>query len=440
MPKPLKSQLVFSVLMIACYLLSNSQHCQFVRAQNSASTSKNSKDFVIKGRCLKYDLENRPDGQIVNAKVTLFTHRGLSMEMKQLQQTSTDDEGRFVFDPVAEPSGNRFTRRSYALKVETDGYMAFAEQVNFQGTLNFLEKHNINLLSSDAVLNGRVVNEAGENILGATVEVHQHLPAASLGYPVATTKPNGLFCLEGFPPIGSEPTMVKRCVVTVRHPDYPTHFREIGEEDINKGAIRIVLPQGMTLSGQVLDAQTKSPLPGLMVLAIDDEQVDHNFAVTDQDGKYQLHLAEGRYQLRLEDESLVAMAQVFDGFSGDTLTAEPMLAQPGGWIVGQVTDKRTGKPVSHEFDGTFKGPHPQRFMVGCHGPARPVLGAIRQECLAEVDDNGRYRMRVYPGKNYPFFNLALTDRRPFDTLEMPPIIVTAGEESVCDFSVEPFKR
>jgi len=126
MPKPLKSQLVFSVLMIACYLLSNSQHCQFVRAQNSASTSKNSKDFVIKGRCLKYDLESRPDGQIVNAKVTLFTHRGLSMEMKQLQQTSTDDEGRFVFDPVAEPSGNRFTRRSYALKVETDGYMAFA--------------------------------------------------------------------------------------------------------------------------------------------------------------------------------------------------------------------------------------------------------------------------------------------------------------------------
>jgi len=418
-PTIFKPQMAFAMLLIGCFMISNGPR---VWSQDATSAPK---DFVIKGRCLKYSADVVYEGPAVNTKVTLFARRGLSMEMEQLQQTRTDDEGMFEI-------------RRYVLTFEAEGYALTYEQINGNRSLFMLEKHDATMYLGGAVLSGRIVNEDGDNVSGATVEQCDHLPAAAIGRPVITTKSNGLFRLKDLPQTTGGQRGITDVGLLIRHPEYPIHIARVAAEDFQKGAVRIVLPSGTKVTGKVLNADTKSPVANTTVNAIGSEYIDmFFFAKTDENGNYELNLPDGRFQLQLEDESLVAKAQVVECFKGEVLKAKPILAEPGGWIVGQVTDKLTGKPVSREYPSENK---PDWMVVGCHGPARPVSdGGLRFVSLAKVDDDGHYRMRVYPGENFPYLSQAKTDRRINRTLDLPPVIVTAGEETVYDFSVEPFK-
>lgn len=179
------------------------------------------KDFVIKGRCLNYNLKATSEGPTVNAKVTLFTHRGLSMEMKQLQQTHTDDEGKFEFAPVIEPSDRRFDGQKYVVKFEAAGRFIRIWQISSNRGLVSFSNKDIPMYPGGAVLSGRVVNEDGDNVSGATVERYDLVPAAAIGRPVVTTKTNGLFRLNDLLQAGPKGTGLVEIYLLIRHPEYP---------------------------------------------------------------------------------------------------------------------------------------------------------------------------------------------------------------------------
>ena len=63
--------------------------------------------------------------------------------------------------------------------------------------------------------------------------------------------------------------------------------------------------------------------------------------------------------------------------------------------------------------------------IGVFGPARP-RGTER---LAQVDEHGRFRVRVMPGDNYPFTINYHTSRMSWDTQRQSPVVAVAGQET-----------
>ena len=59
--------------------------------------------------------------------------------------------------------------------------------------------------------------------------------------------------------------------------------------------------------------------------------------------------------------------------------------------------------------------------------------------IAEVDESGRFKIRAYPGENYPFVYGLNGVRNYFDATDYPPVIVKAGEETTCNIDYVPKK-
>jgi hypothetical protein len=92
-------------------------------------------------------------------------------------------------------------------------------------------------------------------------------------------------------------------------------------------------------------------------------------------------------------------------------------------LVGQIINSKTGQAISEidAGDGAM-----ERAAIGVYGPARP-RGTDR---LAEVDEQGRFRVRVMPGDNYPFTINYPTTRMPWNTRRQPPVVAVAGQETL----------
>jgi hypothetical protein len=96
-----------------------------------------------------------------------------------------------------------------------------------------------------------------------------------------------------------------------------------------------------------------------------------------------------------------------------------------------VVDVATGEPVG----GTAEQP----ISVGCYGPGRPKSGAAVQS--ARVDEQGRFRLRVAPGVNYPYVMSSIPGNRVADrTAYETGVEVKAGETTQVDFRATPAKR
>jgi hypothetical protein len=77
------------------------------------------------------------------------------------------------------------------------------------------------------------------------------------------------------------------------------------------------------------------------------------------------------------------------------------------------------------------------LQVAVYGPARPKSGAAVQSC--EVDALGRFRIRVPPGRNYPYlvppdFRMRMQQG---ETLFEEGVKVKAGETVQLEFRIRP---
>ena len=91
-------------------------------------------------------------------------------------------------------------------------------------------------------------------------------------------------------------------------------------------------------------------------------------------------------------------------------------------MTGQIINTKTGEAISEvEVDDGIR----EYVAIGVFGPARP-RGTER---LAQVDEHGRFRVRVMPGDNYPFTINYKTSRMSWNTQSQPPVVAVAGQET-----------
>ncbi|MEM9644548.1 MAG: carboxypeptidase regulatory-like domain-containing protein, partial [Planctomycetota bacterium] len=364
---------------------------------------------------------------IRSAKVTLFSYRGLRLQATKVSETRSDESGRFGFDGLEPPTGNRFNRLQYLIKATAPGCVGAAIPVRTVGGGNNLR---VGLVNGSVMTTGKVVDEVGRPVAGATVDTSVWFPSEQIGLPSFVTDDDGLFILPRTAEVESEQAAFRVFSLSVRHDDFPFTIRNCETNN----DLRVVVRKGCRVEGVVLDAESKSPLNDVVVSLIPHGPLRSPrpaTTTTDENGRYRLNVIEGTYRLLIDDERYVAAAQIFRLKRGTETIADPLLAQAGGFIVGQVIDTSDGKPKSfHEDRNGIK----RRIYLGAFGPGRPKGRTIRQTDLAGVDDEGRFRIRVMPGKNFPYFQNLRGNRTAFNTSELPPVDVVAGEETVVEMT------
>lgn len=371
-------------------------------------------DYSFEGRCLN-KLDKTP---MEGVPVRVFAMRGLLGDAEEIATMQTDNAGMFEFRDLVRPSELHLQRLRYVVVASFEDGPAQEFPVSM---LSRLRPFTMEFAAELDSLKGRVVDESGKPIAGAFVRTTFWAPLMTEGTPFYETKEDGLFLLHDLPVTNAE-RGVFPVQFYVSHPDFPSV--RVPNNKVPGGA-RVVLKPGCTVTGTVLDANSM-PVAGVVVSAVPEFNPSGIFeprAATDAQGRFRLCLNEGVYSFVLDDNNLVAEALTGIACRKATLvTLKPMQAQEGAWLVGQIINSKTGQAISEADAGDgFK----ERVAIGVFGPARP-RGTER---LAQVDEHGRFRVRVMPGENYPFTINYRTTRMSWDTKRQPPVVAVAGQET-----------
>jgi len=304
-----------------------------------------------------------------------------------------------------------------------------------------------------APLRGRVVDEAGDGIAGALVQVRSvvepstqpntpgklallhRLPGGALS---ATTDNDGTFTIEAMPSgVGG--------MVVVRAAGYADGDR--GYKASADQPLRVVLPRPGVLTGRVLYGDVggmEAPARGVEVRVRTAEPAafggrgygdgggrrpyPHQFSArvsTDADGRYRLEgIPPGYLNIWARAEGYTCTAWDTHPIVGEQTHTADLYLIKGGFIAGRVLDDATGKPIRPQAASA----------IGVQGPSSPRSG--HGVASTWLDDDGRYRIRVAPGINYAYIQgipgwTPVGDSRPEDNA----VHVEKGETVEVNFRV-----
>jgi hypothetical protein len=225
----------------------------------------------------------------------------------------------------------------------------------------------------------------------------------------ATADTDGHFAISDLPPF-DEPKRAlqlgKRVVapatihrLLVRHPDFAERRHEYSRVP---GMLNITLEHGGGIRGRVVDAVTGKPVPAVRVEIQATKQssraADHRGwreTQTNVEGEYEFsRLPPAEYNVWAHDaDRTCAALDSVPVVAGAVCQAADLELVEGGWLEGRVSTIR-GQPISHDPETG------SRLHVALNGPSRPRSGTRFESCL--VDDEGRFRLRVAPGRNFPY--------------------------------------
>lgn len=398
---------------------------------NTSISANAANDQTIRGKCLRA----KDQSPVAGAFIVLYELRGVLEEVSKVAETKSDQQGNFEFKKLKPMSDHRFDRRQYAM-------IAFAERlphsfVNPIFPSQGLDRpQNIWMNFGPVIVPGTVVDENGNPIVGAIVQMSSQINAEDVGATMAKTDQKGEFALQGASVHIGRDGELGSVYLRIRHPEYSDRIFEC---DLVNRPVITLKKADCTIRGRVVDAESSQPVPNAVVSAIPFESGDGVRAAhvkTDENGNYELKVPQGKYKVVLDDDmQLVAEAQVIlCRAQKEPYELPPFEAQEGGWIVGRVVNTKTNKPVVYSVDARVAN---LRVSVGLFGPNRPRGNLIYTEYLAEVDNDGFFRMRAFPGENFPYVCNMRCSRNTFTTMEQPAVIVRAGQETRCDIAYTP---
>jgi hypothetical protein len=244
-------------------------------------------------------------------------------------------------------------------------------------------------LAPSVTLRGRVADEQGHPIAGATVAARSPLVRAE-GQMVGNcffaeplprwcvrSGADGSFAIAGLPP--------GDWWLSARHEHWVCGRADGGPE----APIDFALAPAAVLTGRVLDDAGR-PCARMRVCAQGIQSSAWITAFTDDGGAYRLgSLPEDKYNVWIdcEDRTCAALASV-GARVGEETKCSDLVAIAGGFLVGTVFDVATGKPVQPGTSGD----------VAIYGPSRPSTGG-GCDC-SPVQADGTFEIRVAPGSNH----------------------------------------
>jgi beta-lactamase regulating signal transducer with metallopeptidase domain/5-hydroxyisourate hydrolase-like protein (transthyretin family) len=375
----------------------------------------------IGGMCLSGD-EARLAGVEVTLYIRSFGGQADNWGAKQMDKTTTNDEGQFVFRHVPQVDPRD---ADYLMVARRHG------RITMFGTLD--HRHDWLDLRMPAArpFKGTVKNEQGKPVAGALVRCDgspfYDLPE---GIQSARSNARGEFEIDDVGGTG-------RCVV--EHPDYAR--KTVEHLPFDEPAELKVRPGGV-VEGQVVDTVTGKPASGLSVsiqpinqvpqLKLDDVSFFWASTKTDSQGLFRIESipsgqfnvfvssAPGRASVALDSLAVPA---------GEVVQTPPIRLVKPGVVKGRLIDDLTGQPALVGDD--------ERVTIGVQGPSRPRSGATIEGFAVKTD--GTFELQLPPGRNSvyvaggPF--LVRKPGDPYANQDIRQIDVKEGTETTIEFRV-----
>jgi protocatechuate 3,4-dioxygenase beta subunit len=409
------------------------------RGGDDPTSSGSVKTWVLAGVC--QDEKSKP---LASVQVTIYRQDLAGSNPESLGSLITLDDGRFRFAdlaPIPASSGNWIYVVAFTKKGRGSIVLPFFDSSFGDGALRTPCEVN---LRPAATLDGRVTDSDGKPIAGARVWAHGAYGPLE-GIKTARTDADGRFAISDMS--ATDPEKLKprdvgngiqqvfgHSYFDVLHPDYaherPT-YRSI------PATVDVTLKPGGIIEGRVIDEVTGRPAIGAKVCMQGTNQGGPpgggwQQVRTDSNGKYQLtSLLPGTYNVWSAAPERTCAA--LDSFSVEAKSnkASDLVLVKGSWIEGSVIDANTHKPIF----GSKENP----LYVAIYGPSRPKSGAAVESVV--VDDQGRFRIRVMPGINYPYImNPGVWERTEQRHEFEKGISVKANEATKIEFRVVPTDR
>ena len=401
--------------------------------------AKRAKEYAINGTCT--DEEKHP---LKGVRVRVFRVDSLNLTRKVVKEVKTDAAGKFQFENLSAPVPHRrnppaskeiFYETYYVLAATKPGR---ASRVNGY-LVSTQPTQNVSIqMPAAGTLSGRVIDDKGRPVKGAKVYTHCYPSVQPIeGVLSDTTDADGKYAItdlavwdvanEKPQKVGENAfEVVASCSFSVRHPEYGTEKPSYTKIP---STVDVTLEPAAVIEGQVIDRKTSKPVANAAV-SIQGIHPTNGYqeVKADEQGRYRLtSVAAGKYNIWADAEKRTCIAiDSLEVKAGKTYSNKDITLVEGGWLEGRVTNAKTGKPIS-EWEG-------QPLRVAAYGPARPKSGAA--VVSAPVDKNGRFGLRVAPGKNFPYIMTWEVWKRTEDFEKFREgIEVKVGELVVLDFKV-----
>jgi beta-lactamase regulating signal transducer with metallopeptidase domain len=380
-------------------------------------------DYTIHGKCIDW-LDQSPVGGV---HLRLFMSVGLAAAPVEIGNTVSDADGKFEFTGLTPPRRDqRIDRLMYTVIAEAnDRPTTIDSDYPVPGRDKNLREVRMN--REQATLSGKVTNEQGQPLAGATVMQYSENAHPLPGILSATTDADGKFTIERLR-AWHDAGAIGGINFRVVHPDYPPTIVLV---KALPGTANIALAKGCVLTGKVVDRVTGQPGAGATVIAEPVDNVERVVAACDAAGQFRLVVPERRFNIWVEAENRVSTALTDrECLAGETLELPPFNLVNGGFISGRVINTKSGQPVTAADDG-------QPITIGLYGPSQPLGRVISPTPAATVDGSGRFTIRAAPGDNFPYFVNTRGDRMAWDTREKPAVVVKEGETTNYDMLITP---
>lgn len=325
-------------------------------------------------------------------------------EFELLGQHLTVADGRFAFANLRRPKNMGDDFFSYCVVGAAPGRAADSAVI-VPGS----EKKDLYELRHPAAvtLAGQVTDRQGRPVADAVVWV----VGASSRRPVpglwnAQTDRDGRYAITDLPPQASgDQAASVRSWLEVLHPDYA---RDRQSYTRVPDTVAFTLDRASSIEGRVVDEASGHSAAGLVVSLqgvmnpplSSGDTVAWEQARTDSQGRYRLtSLRAGTYNIWADaaDRACVAIDSLAVP-AAQTVVAPDIRLAAGGWIEGHVWDAEKGRALSRHPDTG------QPISIAWYGPSRPKSGPACQ--TTTVDEHGVFRIRVAPGKSYPYIQFS----------------------------------